>query len=83
MRNLSDSSRLLVLASIWFLSTSPLRAREEAFASMYSDAAVFIHAINKERPAQTLKLATTGITTPHHTVAADLIARAFWTTTAN
>jgi predicted class III extradiol MEMO1 family dioxygenase len=42
-----------------------------------------VRAIEKERHAQAPKLTTTGITTPHHLLAADLIARAFWTTAGN
>jgi AmmeMemoRadiSam system protein B len=75
-------SRALLLAPI-LLILAAQQVAAEAFSSMYSDAAVFVRAIEKERPAQAPKLTTTGITTPHHLLAADLIARAFWTTAGN
>jgi AmmeMemoRadiSam system protein B len=53
-------------------------AEQATFPSMYCDQAIFANAINKERPHSSSKLSVTGITVPHHLLAADLIARGFW-----
>ena len=47
------------------------------FAAMYDDPAVFEHALAKESVAPPAGHRVTGITVPHHLVAADLIARGF------
>ncbi|MBR1255185.1 AmmeMemoRadiSam system protein B [Bradyrhizobium sp. AUGA SZCCT0240] len=84
MLNLSGGTlRKYLLTPIFFILFTTESVRGEAFSSMYSDATIFVNAIEKERPTDTPKLATTGITTPHHLLAADLIARAFWTTSGN
>jgi poly-gamma-glutamate synthesis protein (capsule biosynthesis protein) len=49
-----------------------------AIASMYRDPGIFEAAIAKEEPANRFRGAVTGITVPHHLLAADLIARGFW-----
>lgn len=53
-------------------------ARAQPIPSMYSDPAPFRAAIAKERaPAGVRALPVTGITVPHHLLAADLMARGF------
>ena len=44
---------------------------------------VFNDALAKERPATPLRLPVTGITVPHHLLAADLIARGAWAASGN
>lgn len=55
-------------------------AEEMPHKSLYSDDKPFLSAIEAERPRELVTIAPTGLIVPHHTVAADLIARAFWTT---
>lgn len=54
-----------------------------AFAPMYPDASEFKAAIDKERPQVLPVTRLTGITVPHHLLAADLIARGFWAASAS
>lgn len=61
----------------------PVSAQKEPFSSQYSDLSKFTDAIERERPVRAIKLATTGITAPHHMLAADLMARAFWAAAGN
>jgi AmmeMemoRadiSam system protein B len=53
------------------------------FASMYSDAKLFRDAIALERGPRTPSLPVTGISVPHHILAADLIARGFQVAAGN
>jgi AmmeMemoRadiSam system protein B len=53
------------------------------FGSIYSDQAIFLHAIAREQPASTPQLRVSGISVPHHLLAADLIARGFWVAANN
>jgi poly-gamma-glutamate synthesis protein (capsule biosynthesis protein) len=46
--------------------------------SMYSDASSIMEAITREQPRSAVNLSVTGISVPHHLLAADLIARGFW-----
>ena len=46
------------------------------------DPAPILAAIAKEKPAFTPPAGVTGITVPHHLLAADLIARGFWAASA-
>src|SRR5262245_12958951 len=49
------------------------------FGTMYPDPSVFRAAIAHEHPSAASNLRVTGISVPHHLLAADLIARGFWT----
>lgn len=49
-----------------------------SFPSLYDSKSAFIEAINKERLREKPNQQLTGITVPHHMLAADLIARGFW-----
>lgn len=68
----------LLLAAICLLA--PARADMSApVPSLYGDGAPFLAAIEAERrAAPEHQLTVTGITVPHHLLAADLVARGFW-----
>lgn len=55
----------------------------DAVKSLYAERGVFLDAIARERPSNTQNLAVTGITVPHHILAADLMARGFWAAAGN
>jgi AmmeMemoRadiSam system protein B len=52
--------------------------RAKSFGPMYTDSGVFLNAIRVERLAVKPSMRLSGITVPHHLIAADLIARGFW-----
>jgi poly-gamma-glutamate synthesis protein (capsule biosynthesis protein) len=54
----------------------------EPFAAQFIDGGPFLAAIEKERLRTRPYPGLTGITVPHHLLAADLIARAFWAASA-
>jgi poly-gamma-glutamate synthesis protein (capsule biosynthesis protein) len=69
-----------------FLGVSVAKAAGEkgtAFASMYLNAKPFLEAITKEREHAPPKSQVTGISVPHHLLAADLIARGFTAASGN
>jgi AmmeMemoRadiSam system protein B len=53
------------------------------FAAIYPDQRVFLDAIARERPRAVADLPVTGISVPHHLLAADLMARGFWAAAGN
>lgn len=55
---------------------------DETFLAPTRDAELYLRAIDAERPAAPPPAGVTGITAPHHLVAADLMARAFWSASA-
>jgi poly-gamma-glutamate synthesis protein (capsule biosynthesis protein) len=67
-----------VLAALLTFSASKPSASANEIDSLYKNPRPFLAAIEKERPATNFKLDVSGITVPHHLLAADLIARAFW-----
>lgn len=75
--------RIIILLSVIVSSSSLVAAREPApFKSLYSDPKPFLKAIKRERRTPTL-LPVTGISVPHHLIAADLIARGFQVAAGN
>ncbi|WP_375459103.1 AmmeMemoRadiSam system protein B [uncultured Enterovirga sp.] len=59
-------------------------AETASFPSLYTDPQPFLAAIAAERqPAPARPPTVTGITVPHHLLAADLIARGFWAAQGN
>jgi poly-gamma-glutamate synthesis protein (capsule biosynthesis protein) len=54
----------------------------EPFKPMYRDPRPFLEAIRREKPERKVQASLTGITIPHHLLAADLIARGFWAASA-
>ena len=56
---------------------------QSAFGSMYSEAELFSEAIAREDHSVKRTLPVTGITVPHHLLAADLMARGFWAAHGN
>jgi predicted class III extradiol MEMO1 family dioxygenase len=59
------------------LSTAVASGAQPHFAAMYDDPSAFEEALAKESPSPPTGHRVTGITVPHHLVAADLIARGF------
>jgi poly-gamma-glutamate synthesis protein (capsule biosynthesis protein) len=55
----------------------------EPFPSMYSDPNLFLNAISREHVTVSQPIPVTGISVPHHLLAADLIARGFWAAHGN
>jgi predicted class III extradiol MEMO1 family dioxygenase len=57
-------------------------ADELRIPAMFSDGRQFVEAIEKEKPSRNPDIEVTGISVPHHLLAADLIARGFWAAAA-
>ena len=77
-RSAGGGSAWAVLMLLAVLALAPPARAEPAIPSLYSDPAPFRAAIEKERwPEGSRMLPVTGITVPHHLLAADLMARGF------
>ena len=75
--------QLVVLVLLSLAASTFVQARQgSSIPSLYSDREPFLAAIEKERPKQKSDVKLTGITVPHHLLAADLIARGFWAASA-
>ena len=75
--------QLVALVLLSLAASSIVQARQgSSIPSLYSDREPFLAAIEKERPKQKSDVKLTGITVPHHLLAADLIARGFWAASA-
>ncbi len=59
-------------------ATGSLATDERPIPAMFDEPKQFLEAIEKERPKVKRTLPITGITVPHHLLAADLMARGFW-----
>ncbi|SHG72838.1 AmmeMemoRadiSam system protein B [Bradyrhizobium erythrophlei] len=55
----------------------------ERFPRNPADTSVFSDALERERPTRSTPLPITGVTVPHHLLAADLIARGIWAAAGN
>lgn len=64
------------------VSTAPAE-QLPSIPSLYPTNQPFIEAIQAERPKQKPNAHVTGISVPHHLLAADLIARGFWAASGN
>ena len=74
----ASGGRVLAAAFLLLTLFFPAPASAQPIPSLYSDPAPFRAAIEKERwPEGTRTLPVTGITVPHHLLAADLMARGF------
>lgn len=76
----------LILAAALLLGvalSSASAGQERSFPPLYRDPEPFLSAIAKERLAAKPLVRVTGISAPHHLLAADLIARAFWAASGN
>lgn len=60
------------------LTAVPIAVHAQPIDDLLNDRRIFETAIETERPAFDTPAGVTGITVPHHLVAADLIARGFW-----
>ncbi len=67
---------ILILAAACFQPVA-MAGDRAPFASMYSDQRPFLDAIAREKTGSVARLRVTGISVPHHLLAADLIARGF------
>ena len=81
-------AQVLLLAALLGTAASALAASARTqpsppVPSMYNDARPFLDAIRNEKPAQKVASQLTGITVPHHLLAADLMARGFWAASAS
>jgi AmmeMemoRadiSam system protein B len=65
------------------VSTISCAEQQPSIAALYSDGGLFLRAIEVERPKQKPNAKVTGISVPHHLLAADLIARGFWAASGN
>ena len=84
--HMAQTLALLAVACLGLVCPTVDKAAAEeraAFASMYSDAKPFLDAIAQERRQALLKSRVSGISVPHHLLAADLIARGFIAASGN
>jgi AmmeMemoRadiSam system protein B len=79
---MSNSLLLLALASSAG-SFAAASADERPISAMFPERQHFIQALGKERPDAVHPIEVTGISVPHHLLAADLIARGFWAAAGN
>jgi AmmeMemoRadiSam system protein B len=77
------TSMVLLTTLVSLLVCHPEYAVATGFTAAARDAAALERAIATERPAFTPPPGVTGITVPHHLLAADLVARGFWAACAN
>src|SRR5262245_792480 len=71
------------LALVAFLCATASADDGAPFRALYAERAPFASAIAQERLARAPELRVTGISVPHHVLAADLIARGFWAAAGN
>ena len=69
-------------AMIFFCSVAAATA-EQPFDAMFPQREIFLEAIAREQATVPPDLRVTGISVPHHLLAADLIARGFWAAADN
>lgn len=82
-RSLVVSAAIACLASISPLLHIDARSEDRnPFLPQISDGALYERAIEKERPIYVVPEGVTGISVPHHLLAADLMARGFWAASA-
>jgi poly-gamma-glutamate synthesis protein (capsule biosynthesis protein) len=75
---------VLTAALLVFVLSPAAGMQAERFPPVADSSAQLFHeALAKERPAATRHLPVTGITVPHHLLAADLIARGVWAAAGN
>lgn len=74
---------LIVLLLSYLGGAAALAADGPPFAAMFSDAKPFLQAIAQEGPPVAPRSRVTGISVPHHLVAANLIARGFHAAAGN
>jgi len=82
---MSWAGRLFALAAVVLVASGAApKAQTERFPPVAGgNAAPFNDALVKEKPAAPPHLPITGITVPHHLLAADLIARGVWAASGN
>src|SRR5437016_4210344 len=68
---------LLVVLAIAPPTKSDAQERSPAFRALYADAEPFLRSIHATAQAKIPRQRVSGITVPHHLLAADLIAHAF------
>ena len=75
--------RALAIAALFALAYLAKAALAGDFIAATKNLSIFEAAIAAERPLFAPPPGVTGLTVPHHLLAADLIARAFWAASAN
>ena len=85
IRNRLRNGFVIAIQVLLMLGASPAAQGEPraSIPSLYSDPGPFLAAIEAERPKQKPNVKVTGISVPHHLLAADLIARGFWAASGN
>ena len=71
-----------LLAAVAVFGAAAVTAAEQPFPAMFRQEAIFLQAIERERNTVP-DLRVTGISVPHHLLAADLMARGFWAAAEN
>jgi AmmeMemoRadiSam system protein B len=78
------AARIALTIALAVCAAVAARADErQPFGAMYADASIYLEAIAREQPAARPELRVTGISVPHHPLAADLMARGFWAAAGN
>jgi poly-gamma-glutamate synthesis protein (capsule biosynthesis protein) len=72
----------ILCLSIIMLTPAPASGQVEQLLAPIRDGAFLLNVIESEKPSFPVSPGVTGITVPHHLLAADLIARAFWAASA-
>ncbi|MEY9234063.1 AmmeMemoRadiSam system protein B [Bradyrhizobium japonicum] len=70
-------------ATLCLLSASSLAQSAAPVPSLFRESQMFLSAVAAEKPGQAVSGRVTGIGVPHHLLAANLIARGFWTAAHN
>nr|VFJ42368.1 MAG: poly-gamma-glutamate synthesis protein (capsule biosynthesis protein) [Candidatus Kentron sp. FW] len=86
MSILKIAKDILLAGAFWFCVVSGLHAEQDMrspFVAAAWDKAALTAAIEAERPAFDPPKGVTGLTVPHHLLAADLVARGFWAASGN
>src|SRR5256885_10394901 len=77
-------ARIAMTIALALCSAVAARADDQPpFGAMYADGTALLESIAREQPSARPDLRVTGISVPHHLLAADLIARGFWAASAN
>jgi poly-gamma-glutamate synthesis protein (capsule biosynthesis protein) len=77
-RLICDLIFIIIVCGLVVISKMASCGSLEPYEPMFRNSDPFLRAIHQEEPKQPLQAQLTGITIPHHLLAADLIARGFW-----
>ena len=71
-------ARAALRAAMMFFCSVAAATAEQPFDAMFAQREIFLEAIAREQATVPPDLRVTGISVPHHLLAADLMARGFW-----